>query len=192
MEAKGAESGPVRTEETVADIARSLAAGDWGHAARLCVDRLSGSPEDIPLLAMLTSACENAGQVQRAREAAVQWVLAAPLDGYAHYRLAMIEQRLGNYRSAVERLQLAAELAGPDDDVALAVRSAMHSLDAIQLSQIMALREVDISFRLRMRFDLGAALGERGFALSQEARRELAAVAEDVTPTWTGRSQMPS
>lgn len=150
-----------------------MAKGEFRTAARICTERLTASASDIPLLAMLTSACEHAGELTKAREAAVRWVQAAPLDPYAHYKLAMLHQRLQNYAEASRRLHLAANLPGPDDDVQRASREALEALDVLQLEQVEALREVDLCFRIKLRLDPRAVLLERGFALSAEALSSL-------------------
>jgi tetratricopeptide (TPR) repeat protein len=140
------------------------------------------SPADIPLLALLATACEYAGEILKARDAAGRWAEAAPLDPYAHYKLALLEQRLQNYPAAAERLQMAASLAGADDDVRHAVRDAVNALDAIQLQQVAALREVDLSFRVKLSIDPEEALDERGFSLSPGALRKLLSAEDAADP----------
>lgn len=180
------------TNEIIAEVEHHLLAGHFRDAAGLCARELAGSPDDIPLLALLTSACEHAGEVRRAREAAVQWVETAPLDSYAHYRLAMIEQRLGNYAAAAERLDIAAHVAEPDDEVAFAAREALHALDALQLQQVAALVETDLCFRLKLSHDPDEALSERGFTLDSHVLRRLLQAEEAVFAVAPGRPAMPS
>jgi tetratricopeptide (TPR) repeat protein len=141
-----------------------------------------GSAADIPLLALLATACEYAGEVAKARDAAGRWVEAAPLDPYAHYKLALLEQRLQNYPAASERLRMAASLAGVDDDVLHAVRDAMGALDALQLQQVAALREVDISFRVKLTMQPEDALEERGFSLTPQGMRQLLSADDAADP----------
>jgi hypothetical protein len=122
----------------------------------------------------------------------LRWVEAAPLDTYAHYKLAMIEQRLGNYPGAVERLYIAANVAEPDDDMAFAAREALRALDAMQLQQVLALLEVDLEFRLSLRSHAESALRERGFVLSPGALRHLMVHGQAVCDMATPRPPMPS
>lgn len=140
------------------------------------------SAEDIPLLALLATACEYAGEVLKARDAAGRWVEAAPLDPYAHYKLALLEQRLQNYPAAAERLRMAASLAGADEDVRHAVRDAVGVLDAVQLQQVAALREVDLGFRVKLAIHPEDALEERGFSLSPGALRQLLSADDAADP----------
>jgi len=174
-------TGMVRAIETL------MAEGNTDAVTRACdmiEERTCGAgvpprPSDIPLLAILATACEFTGEVARAREAANRWVLAAPLDPYAHYKLALVEQRLKNYPEASRRLYLAASLAGPDDDVLYAVRDALSALDVLQLQQIIALREVDYEFRLQLQSSPESALEAKGFALSAGAFQQLLAHRDD-------------
>lgn len=171
----------MRAADDALCVARErLAAGDYVNAIEMCFEELVSSPQDIPLLAMLTAACENAGEVRRARQAAARWVEVSPRDAYAHYKLAMIDQRLQNYQAAVARLKVAASVADPDDDISLAAREALRALDGLQLQQILALRDCDLCFRLKLRIDPDIALQERGFSISPMAVRKLAA-ADDGT-----------
>lgn len=180
------------TSDIIAEVEHHLLAGHFRDAAGICARELAGSPGDIPLLALLTSACEHAGEVCKAREAAVQWVQTAPLDSYAHYRLAMIEQRLGNYGAAAERLDIAAHVAEPDDEVAFAAREAQRALDDLQLRQVAALVETDLCFRLKLHTDPDAALAERGFTLSAQVLRHLLQAEGAVLAAPPGHPPMPS
>jgi hypothetical protein len=188
------------TTDLVGALERYMATGQTQALGQACesaaADAAKGAlgttAADIPLLALLTTACEYAGEVGWARDAAVRWVETAPLDPYAHYKLALIEQRLQHYPPAVHRLHLAAGLAGPDDDVVNAVRDALTALDAIQMQQVVALREVDLSFRLALRSDPMDALEERGFLLSGSAVRHLMACDDGVVALSTGMPRMLS
>ena len=161
------------TNKIIDEVRQEMAAGNFQAAARACSSELAVSPSHVPLLALLTAACEHAGDVHEARKAALRWVQAAPLDAYAHYKLAMLEQRLQHYRTAVERLKVAMHISGPDDEVRVAAAEAMHALEALQLQQITALREVDICFRLKLNSDPVGALVERGFHVSRDALQRL-------------------
>ncbi len=169
-----------------------MSAGHFRHAASLCANELTTSPTDIPLLALLTAACEHAGEVTRAREAALRWVEVAPLDSYAHYKLALIEQRLQNYHAAADRLAIAANVSEPDDDVALAARDALRALDALQMRQVAALAEVDLCFRLKLSGDPEEALGERGFSLTAGALHQFLEANRASLLTLAGRPPRPS
>ena len=180
------------SSEIIATVEKHMSAGHFQDAADICATELTASPSDIPLLALLTAACEHAGEVGKARAAAVRWVEAAPLDSYAHYKLAMIEQRLHNYPAATERLQIAATIAEPDDDVAFAAREALRALDTLQVQQVEALAEVDLSFRVGLSSDPEGVLEERGFALSLQALHQLLIAYELAPPGPAGRPPLPS
>ena len=79
--------------EELAAVHKQMAAGNFQLAAQACTQQLTASASDIPFLALLTAACEHAGEVGKARDAAARWVNMAPLDAYAHYKLGMLEQR---------------------------------------------------------------------------------------------------
>ena len=159
--------------EELAAVHKQMAAGNFQLAAQACTQQLTASASDIPFLALLTAACEHAGEVGKARDAAARWVNMAPLDAYAHYKLGMLEQRLHNYREAVRRLRLAVRVAGPDEDVRFAADDALRALDALQLQQVVALCDVDVCFRMRLKWHPESTLSERGFALSDDAVRQL-------------------
>lgn len=147
--------------------------GSEAHLAEL----ISAEATDVPLLAFLATACESAGDVERARRVATRWVQVAPLDAYAHYKLGLLEQRLQNYPEATHRLRIAAGLGGPDDDVVRASNDALQALDGIQIQQVAALLEVDVCFRLKSNQDPAEALHERGFSLSRGAVRHVQSMA---------------
>jgi hypothetical protein len=162
---------------TTADINAMVDALLADGAAAQLPELAAASPSDIPLLAFLTAACESAGDVERARRVAHRWVEAAPLDPYAHYKLAILEQRLQNYPGAAERLRLAMGVAGPDDGVALAAGEALQAIEAIQMHQVAALLEVDMCFRVKSSQDTTGALSERGFSLSPGGVRQVRSMA---------------
>ena len=134
---------------------------------------VEGLAEHVDLLSLLATACEAAGDEQSARDAARCWALAVPLDAYAHYKLGVIEQRLGNYPEAALRFQVAAELAGPEGDVLSAAIEALQALDQMQLQQIMALVEGDMEFRVLCLRDPISTLRGKGFAVSASAARHV-------------------
>lgn len=173
-------------EDTLSTARDRLAAGDYAEAINACFDELISAPADIPLLAMLTAACESAGEVQKARQAASRWVEISPRDPYAHYKLAMIDQRLQNYQAAVARLKVAVGVGDPDDDISLAAWDALRALDGLQIQQVIALRDCDLCFRLKLRVDPDAALEERGFSLSPAAVRRLTAADDGVSSIRPG------
>jgi tetratricopeptide (TPR) repeat protein len=154
-------------------VEAQIAGGHYDRAAGLCERELEASPASVSVLELLTSVWERGGRMERAREAAVRWATAAPLDPRAHYRLALIEQRLQSYDWAVYRFRLAIAHAGADHALRVAAQDALHSLDAFQSRQVLAMRDVDPTFRARLLADPERALSERGFALSEEARRAL-------------------
>ncbi len=174
------------SEDTLAAARDRLAAGDHLEAIEACFDELVSAPTDIPLLAMLTAACESAGEVQKARKAAARWVEISPRDPYAHYKLAMIDQRLQNYQAAVARLKVAVGVGDPDDDISLAAWEALRALDGLQTQQVIALRDCDLCFRLKLRVDPDAALEERGFSLSPAAVRRITAADDGVSSIRRG------
>lgn len=154
-------------------VEAQISVGHYEQAVQICDAELDATPTAVSVLELLTGVCERGGQLKRARETAIRWATAAPLDPRAHYRLALIEQRLHSYDWAVYRLKLAMAHAQDDHRLRMAAQDALHSLDALQSRQVMALREVDPTFRARFMADPDGALIERGFALSDEARRAL-------------------
>lgn len=161
--------------------------GSEAHLAEL----ISAEATDVPLLAFLATACESAGDVERARRVAQRWAEVAPLDPYAHYKLALLEQRMQHYAEATRRLRVAAGLAGPDDDVVRASTDALQALDSIQMQQVAALMEVDVCFRVKSHQDPAGALEERGFSLSRGAVRHVQSMAR-AAMSESGRHVRPS
>lgn len=138
---------------------------------------LSGNNPDlsdrVDLLSLLTNACEAMGDTHGAREAARHWVQVVPLDAYAHYKLAVIEQRLCNYREAVQRLEVAMRLSEFDNEIQTAIQDALQVLDAIQMQQITALIEMDAKFRLDCLRNPQFVLMARGFMVSNNTLRRI-------------------
>ncbi len=144
------------------------------------------------MLALLTLVCERTGDMGQAREVASRWVEAAPLDAHAHYRLAMIEQRLQNYGAAMQRLAYAVDFAGSDEHVARAADEARVALDAVQLQQIIALRDVDYEFEVWLRLAPEQALNQRGFSLSDDALRHFILASEHSKAEYGPHPPRPS
>ncbi len=138
------------------------------HAAR--------AASNPALLENLIAAYEGTGAYDRAVEYARRWVMVAPLDPYAHFKLAELEQRQGQMGVAMGRYRLVCELAQGDEGLREAAEQSMESLDLAQLQQIAALAAANVVFRTHLRRDREAALEEHGFQLTDDGLAVLSTV----------------
>ncbi len=162
--------------------------GDYDDAVRLCRTSQRQGAQRIPVLDVLLLACERKGDGDACVEYASELARLAPLDPYAHYRLANAWQRLGNYIEAMQRYALAAELAAADDELRESAYEAMEALDSIQQHQVVALASNDIAFRLALKRDPAEALERHGFRLTEVGMHLLASLEIDDLPGAAGRS----
>jgi tetratricopeptide (TPR) repeat protein len=166
---RGREMAPEAVD--VAEMLCELYLEEGRHEAVVAVAEPLADRSDasLRLREALLSSWEHQGDLQRAERLARQLVLSAPLEGYAQFRLATLEQRTGQAAQAIARYLLVLELGAVDPDLQGAAEEAVDALDAVQLQQIAALASASVVFRVGLNRDCESTLRVHGFHLSDPA-----------------------
>lgn len=163
-----------------------LISGNPERALEVCARSNAQGTTRIPVLDVMIIAAERIGDLDAALQYATQLVELAPLDAYAHFRLASVLQRTGDYANAMSRYAMAIELSGDDDHVREPAEDAIETLDSIQLHQIVALAASSLVFRANLKRDAEGTLAQHGFRLTEGALAMLASLDFDELPPVAG------
>lgn len=133
----------------------------FSHANRLLA-RNRRDPNGLDLLAW--GYYQN-GKTNEALKVLRRLVLLEPMQPHHHFKLGMIYESLGQLPQAMAAL-LRAALLDEGGDIGQMATEAVTNLDQVQLEQIMARVEVDLSFRSHLQQNPEQTVLQSGFLLS--------------------------